>query len=199
MTILMTESIILFFQSLIALLAILDPIGSVPMFSSLTSKLRKKERILAVNKSVLLSYAILLFFGFFGQFILIILGITMGDLKIIGGIILLVFSVEYVLGRNTNYLNTNTKTNLAIFPLATPILAGPGSISYVLVMSGFFLKLTVISASLFLCWVILRLGSGVIRLFGQEGSLTISRIMGLLIGAVAIRLIREGLVELMII
>lgn len=195
----MAESIIVFFQSLISLLAILDPIGSVPMFSSLTSKLRKKERIKVVNKSVLLSYVILIFFGFFGQFILIILGITMGDLKIIGGIILLVFSVEYVLGRNINYLDKNTKTNLAIFPLATPILAGPGSIGYVLVMSGIFLKLAVISVSLFICWITLRLGSGFIRLFGKEGSLAISRIMGLLIGAVAIRLIREGLVDLMII
>ena len=146
----MTESTIVFFQSLISLLAILDPFGSVPMFSSLTSKLRKKERIKVVNKSVLLSYLILIFFGFFGQFILIILGITMGDLKIIGGIVLLVFSVEYVLGRNTNYLNKNTKSSLAIFPLATPILAGPGSISYVLVMSGIFLKLAVISVSLFI-------------------------------------------------
>ena len=89
----MTESTIVYFQSLISLLAILDPFGSVPMFSSLTSKLRKKERIKVVNKSVLLSYLILIFFGFFGQFILIILGITMGDLKIIGGIVLLVFSL----------------------------------------------------------------------------------------------------------
>lgn len=189
-------NLILFLQSLITLLAILDPIGNIPVFSSLTSKLSKKKRITTVNKAVIIATCILLGFGFFGGYLLILLGITMTDLKLIGGLILLIFSVDYVLGRNTNYLQENAETNLAVFPLAIPILAGPGSISYVLVMSGFFLKFFVIIFSVSICWFAIRLGSGLLKFFGKDGSQAISRIMGLLIGAVAIRLIREGIFEL---
>ena len=189
-------NLILFLQSLITLLAILDPIGNIPIFSSLTSKLSKKERISTVNKSVIISTFILLGFGFFGEYLLILLGITMNDLKLIGGLILLIFSIDYVLGRNTNYLDKNSETNLAVFPLAIPILAGPGSISFVLVMSGLFLKFFVIIISIFVCWCSIRLGSGLLKFLGKDGTQAISRIMGLLIGAVAIKLIREGIFEL---
>jgi|TARA_B110001454_G_C12713840_1_gene431786 multiple antibiotic resistance protein len=189
-------NLILFLQSLITLLAILDPIGNIPIFSSLTSKLSKKERIATVNKSVIISTFILLGFGFFGEYLLILLGITMNDLKLIGGLILLIFSIDYVLGRNTNYLDKNSETNLAVFPLAIPILAGPGSISLVLVMSGLFLKFFVIIISIFVCWCSIRLGSGLLKFLGKDGTQAISRIMGLLIGAVAIKLIREGIFEL---
>ena len=189
-------NLILFLQSLITLLAILDPIGNIPIFSSLTSKLSKKERIATVNKSVIISTFILLGFGFFGEYLLILLGITMNDLKLIGGLILLIFSIDYVLGRNTNYLDKNSETNLAVFPLAIPILAGPGSISLVLVMSGLFLKFFVIIISIFVCWCSIRLGSGLLKFLGKDGTQAISRIMGLLIGAVATKLIREGIFEL---
>ena len=189
-------NLILFLQSLITLLAILDPIGNIPVFSSLTSKLSKKERISTVNKSVIISTFILLGFGFFGEYLFILLGITMNDLKLIGGLVLLIFSIDYVLGRNTNYLDKNSETNLAVFPLAIPILAGPGSISLVLVMSGLFLKFFVIIISIFVCWCSIRLGSGLLKFLGKDGTQAISRIMGLLIGAVAIKLIREGIFEL---
>ena len=189
-------NLIIFLQSLITLLAILDPVGNIPVFSSLTNKLSKKERFSTVNKSAIIATFILLGFGFFGEYLLILLGITMNDLKLIGGLVLLIFSIDYVLGRNTNYLQKNSETNLAVFPLAIQILAGPGSISFVLVMSGLFLKFFVITLSIFVCWCSIRLGSGLLKFLGKDGSQAISRIMGLLIGAVAIRLIREGIFEL---
>ena len=196
MTYLADINLIIFLQSLITLLAILDPVGNIPVFSSLTNKLSKKERISTVNKSAIIATFILLGFGFFGEYLLILLGITMNDLKLIGGLVLLIFSIDYVLGRNTNYLQKNSETNLAVFPLAIPILAGPGSISFVLVMSGLFLKFFVITLSIFVCWCSIRLGSGLLKFLGKDGSQAISRFMGLLIGAVAIRLIREGIFEL---
>ena len=196
MTYLADINLIIFLQSLITLLAILDPVGNIPVFSSLTNKLSKKERISTVNKSAIIATFILLGFGFFGEYLLILLGITMNDLKLIGGLVLLIFSIDYVLGRNTNYLQKNSVTNLAVFPLAIPILAGPGSISFVLVMSGLFLKFFVITLSIFVWWCSIRLGSGLVKFLGNDGSQAISRIMGLLIGAVAIRLIREGIFEL---
>ena len=118
MTYLADINLIIFLQSLITLLAILDPVGNIPVFSSLTSKLSKKERISTVNKSAIIATFILLGFGFFGEYLLILLGITMNDLKLIGGLVLLIFSIDYVLGRNTNYLQKNSETNLAVFPLA---------------------------------------------------------------------------------
>ena len=191
-------NIMLFLQSMITLLAILDPVGNIPVFSSLTSKVSKKERVKTVNKAFQIATGILIGFGFFGGYLLILLGITMNDLKLISGLILLIFSIDYVLGRNVNYLQKNSETNLAVFPLAIPILAGPGSISYVNVMPGLLLKFFVIILSILICWYSIRLGSGLLKFLGKDGSQAVSRIMGLLIGAVAIRLIREGIFELII-
>ena len=106
-------NIMLFLQSMITLLAILDPVGNIPVFSSLTSKLSKKERVKTVNKAFLIATGILIGFGFFGGYLLILLGITMNDLKLISGLILLIFSIDYVLGRNVNYLQKNSETNLS--------------------------------------------------------------------------------------
>ena len=79
MTYLADINLIIFLQSLITLLAILDPVGNIPVFSSLTNKLSKKERISTVNKSAIIATFILLGFGFFGEYLLILLGITMND------------------------------------------------------------------------------------------------------------------------
>lgn len=194
---LLDQNFLLFLQSLFTLFAIFDPIGNLPILFSLTSEMGETERKRLVRRSSIVSYAILLTFGFLGELIFILLGITILDFKVIGGIILLIFSIEYVLGRGSRIHQRGPNEDIAVFPLATPLLAGPGSISFVILMPGLLTKLVVVTMIVAISWVLLHYGTGLLRFFGPQGSSVVSRIMGLLIGAVAIRFIREGLFEIL--
>jgi len=183
-------------QSIVTLFAIFDPVGAVPIFSALTQDLSVGERRDIINKSCLVSAAILLTFALAGSILFSILGITLTDFKIVGGIILLIFSIEYVMGRSEKRYEKVKQEDISVFPLATPLLAGPGSISVVLLMDNILLKLVVIVVVVAIAWLALYLGTGVLKVMGRQGSSVVSRIMGLIIGAIAVRFIREGLAEI---
>lgn len=183
-------------QSIITLFAIFDPVGAIPIYSALTTNVSENKRRDIINKSCLVSAGILLVFALAGQLLFDFMGISLIDFKIVGGLILLVFSINYVLGRTEGQYEKMSADDIAIFPLATPLLAGPGSISVILLMEGMLMKIFVIGVVVSVAWITLYLGTGVLKLLGRQGSTVVSRIMGLIIGAIAIRFIREGLVEL---
>ncbi len=183
-------------QSIVTLFAIFDPVGALPVFSALSENFSPNERRDIINKSCLVSLGILLVFALSGTILFDLLGISLSDFKIVGGIVLLIFSIDYVLGRSERAYQKMKAEDIAIFPLATPLLAGPGSISIVLLMPGMLLKIIVILSVVAIAWVTLYLGTGVLKLLGRQGSSVISRIMGLIIGAIAVRFIREGLTEI---
>jgi len=182
-------------QSIVTLFAIFDPIGAIPIFSALTQNMSVGERRDIINKSCLVSAGILLTFALAGNLLFSALAITLTDFKIVGGIILLIFSIEYVLGRSEKQYQKMAQEDIAVFPLATPLLAGPGSISVVLLMEDMVLKLVVIVVVVAIAWLALYVGTGVLKVIGRHGSSVVSRIMGLIIGAIAVRFIREGLEE----
>lgn len=182
-------------QSIVTLFAIFDPIGAIPIVSTLTQHMSAGERRDIINKSCIVSAAVLLTFALAGNLLFNVLGITITDFKIVGGIILLIFSVQYVLGRSEKTNGKAGQEDIAVFPLATPLLAGPGSISVVLLMDGLFLKVIVIAVVVAITWLALYVGTSVLKVMGTQGSSVVSRIMGLIIGAIAVRFIREGLEE----
>jgi len=183
-------------QSIVTLFAIFDPIGAISIFSALTQNMSVGERRDIINKSCIVSAAILFTFALAGNLLFGALGITVTDFKIVGGIILLIFSVQYVLGRSEARYGKAEQEDIAVFPLATPLLAGPGSISVVLLMEDFLLKAIVITIVVAITWLALYVGTGVLKVMGRQGSSVVSRIMGLIIGAIAVRFIREGLEEI---
>ncbi|MEM1525206.1 MAG: MarC family protein [Nitrososphaerales archaeon] len=192
--------LISFSQAFLTLFAIFDPIGALPFFTSLMENIPQQTRSKIIRTSCIVSLGILLTFAYLGIWLFQLLNITLNDFKIIGGIILLVFAVNYVIGREHEKTLPSVEENIAIFPLATPLLAGPGSISIVMLMVnppfGPLTTFIVIVLNVILAWIILSLGLRIYKLLGKQGSYVISRIMGLIIGAVAIRLIREGLLEI---
>ena len=189
-----------FLQAFVTLFAIFDPIGVLPIFVSLTGGLPAEARNRIVRTSSLVSLGILLAFAYLGLQLFQLLGITLNDFRIVGGLILLIFAVRYVLGREASRSLPRKGEEIAVFPLATPLLAGPGSISVVVLMVrppfGPLTTLAVILLNVLLAWVVLRFGLRLHGLLGRQGSSVISRIMGLIIGAIAIRMLREGVVEL---
>jgi len=192
---------ITFLQAFIMLFAIFDPVGNLPIFFSLTADFPEKERRKVAARSSMLAFIILIIFAYGGFYLLSLLRITLNDFKIVSGIILLIFAVEYVLGREKRYLREGKPEEIAVFPMATPLLAGPGSISVVMLTVnppfGPVTTLAIIVLNVLIAWILLGLGSKLRGLLGYQGAVVISRIMGLIIGAIAVSFIRDGIMGIL--
>lgn len=192
---------IIVLQAFVMLFAIFDPIGSLPIFLSLTSDFPERERRKVAARSSMVAFIILIIFAYGGFYLLSLLRITLNDFKIVSGIILLIFAVEYVLGREKRYVREGKPEEIAVFPLATPLLAGPGSISVVMLTAnppfGPLTTLTIIILNVLIAWIVLGLGSKLRGLLGYQGTAVISKIMGLITGAIAVSFIRDGIIGIL--
>ncbi len=189
----------LFVEAFFLLFSILDPIGTVPIFMALTEDFPEK-RAKIVRQSVILASIILYVFAYVGWFIFQVLGITLNDFRIAGGIVLFVVAFDHLAGRDSRTRKLEAE-DVAAFPLATPLLAGPGAISTVVILAnppyGPFLTFVVISINAFLTYIILLRSDIVQRLLGVNGSRAMTRIMALLIAAVGVAFVREGVLDIL--
>jgi multiple antibiotic resistance protein len=187
-----------FAASFVLLFSVFDVIGTVPLFLSLTQDY-KEHRAKIVRDSVIIATIILLIFATVGQLIFDILGITINDFKIAGGIILFIIAVDNLRGK-VSQTRTIHATEIAAFPLATPLLAGPGAISTVMIYAnppyGLLEIFLVILLNSLLAFVILERASWIQRVLGNNGTQVFTRIVGLLIAAIGIAFIREGVVAI---
>lgn len=189
----------LFIQAFLLLFSILDPIGTVPIFMALTERYPEKRKRI-VRQSVTLAAIILYVFAYIGWFIFQILGITLNDFRIAGGIVLFIVAFDHLSGTigRTRELEPE---EVAAFPLATPLLAGPGAISTVVILAnppyGPIITFIVITLNAFLSYFILIRSELVQRLLGVNGTKALTRIMALLIAAIGVAFVREGLIGIM--
>jgi multiple antibiotic resistance protein len=185
-----------FVASFVLLFSVFDVIGTVPVFLALTQDY-KEHRAMIVRDSVIIATIILLVFASVGRVIFQVLGITLNDFKIAGGIILFIIAVDNLRGR-ISQTRTIGASEIAAFPLATPLLAGPGAISTVMIYAnppyGLLEIFLVILLNSLLAFVILERASWVQRALGNNGTQVFTRIVGLLIAAIGIAFIREGVV-----
>ena len=188
-----------------------DPFAAVPMFLAMTERdAPAKRRHMALRASIT-ACAVLMAFALAGAFIFKALSITMAAFKIAGGLLLLIMSVDMLRTRPSPARITpgevdegTQKEDIAIVPLAIPLLAGPGSIATVVVLMGkvrpgspwkvipILLSILVTAA---LSYLVLRGASRVARVLGRTGLSIISRIAGLLLAAIAVQFILDGLGE----
>jgi multiple antibiotic resistance protein len=187
-----------FIQAFLLLFSIFDAIGTVPVFLALTEDF-PNERARIIRKSVIIATLILIVFAYLGLFIFQILGITLNDFKVAGGVILFLIALDYLRGRVSETKSVEP-SEIAVFPLATPLLAGPGAISTVMIFAnppfGPFMTLLVIILNSFLAWLILSRGVAVQKILGREGTKIVTRIMGLLIAAIGVAFVREGIMAM---
>lgn len=186
----------LYIQAFITLFVIFDPIGNIPLFHSFTKKFdyAKKKRI--INQSVLIALLILVFFAIGGIYILSIFNISINDFRIAGGILLFILSIEGLLGREeARWIDSE---DVAVVPLATPLMAGPGSIYTVIYLMqspyGPTFAFVAMGGNVLVQWLLLVYSDKVLRLIGKTGSTIISRIMAFILSAIAIGMIRVGLI-----
>ena len=190
--------IALFVEAFVLLFAVIDTIGTVPIFIGLTESF-PDDRKRIVNQAVVIATAILITFALFGWLIFDIFGITIDDFRIAGGIILFLVSVDHLRGGDVRSRGLEP-SSVAAFPLATPLLAGPGAISTVIIISAPpyspFLALLVVICNAALAYVFLRSSEWVRKFLGSNGTEALSRITALLIAALAISFVVEGITGL---
>lgn len=192
---------------LIALLAIVNPLGAVPIIVALTSGASPLERARISRLALIAVVIILLVALFFGEFVLAFFGITINSFRVGGGILVLLIAISMMQARVSGAQRTDeemqegqSRESVAVVPLAIPLLAGPGAISTVILYAhkgtGFthhiLLGADILVLALIL-WLLFQLIPWISRHISQTGINIASRIMGLILAAIAVEFIANGL------
>ena len=190
-----------------ALFVIVNPIGNVMVFLSLTEDRGFDEKKRIAKKTAIFGSLVLLIFAIFGDFILSFFQITVDSLRVISGILILTIALDMMQGRKPRAKHTpeevresGEKEDISFFPLAVPMLAGPGAIATAIVLmktaeSIPFKVIVLISIILtfLITGILFRMSEQVHRVLGVTGSMVITRMMGLILGAIAVQFITLGL------
>lgn len=191
---------VLFVEATITLLVIMDPPGTIPVFLSLTGRKSKETRRGAARQAVLVSFLVISLFALGGEAILRYLGIGIPALQGAGGLLLLLIALDLLTGRGSTEQEIAEDVNVALVPLGTPLLAGPGAIAATIVFVrqadghvGSYLALgaAIVAVHVFL-WLCLRYSGAVIRLVKDSGITLLAKIAGLLLAAIAVQLVADS-------
>jgi multiple antibiotic resistance protein len=181
-------------KSFIILFVIMDPFASLPVFISITRGFKPQNVAKSANKAVLVAGALAVLFILLGKPILDVLRISVSDIQIAGGIILGIMGLDLVLG--ISLVKERVKDyNVAAVVIGTPLLTGPGVIAASILLvqeQGFLAPLVAAVISLFFIWIVLRNAHRLQKFFGINFIDVVSRIMGILLTAIAIGFIRAG-------
>jgi multiple antibiotic resistance protein len=182
----------------ITLFVIMDPPGTIPVFLSLTSGIQPAERARAAWQAVVVSFGVIVAFALFGRQILTYLNISLPALQCAGGLLLLLVALELLTGREQDPAS-NKDVNIAMVPLGTPLLAGPGAIVAIMVFVGQVHSppdLVAVAAGVVgvhvMLWVTMRFSVGILRLLRESGVTLVTRISGLLLSAIAVQLVADA-------
>jgi multiple antibiotic resistance protein len=188
----------LFVSAFVTLFVIMDPVGTVPIFLSLTGGYQPAGVRRAARQAVLVSLLVIVVFAFFGQSILDYLHVSLPALQCAGGLLLLLVALELLTGRGDEPM-AQGDTNVALVPLGTPLLAGPGAIVATMVFSkrvdnlGDFVAVGLAVVAVHLCiWLAMTFSVPILRLLRESGILLVTRIAGLLLSAIAVQLVADA-------
>ena len=199
--------IALFVSSLVTFFVVIDPPGCAPIFAGLTAGARAAERRAMAVRAVTIASLILLVFAAFGEALLKGLGIDLGSFRIAGGIMLFLIALEMVFERRTQrredraakVQEDHETDDVSVFPMAMPMIAGPGSIATVMLLSarhpGLEQHLVVLGAMatiLLLTLASLLAAGPIMRLLGRKIEAVITRILGVLLAALAVQFVIDG-------
>lgn len=176
------------------LLIAIDPLSKPPFLLALTEELSAHQRNKIIHIAIVTAALVGLAFLFFGQFVLRIMGISVGAFAISGGAILFVLSINYI--TKGRMVETSKQEMIAIVPIGTPLIAGPATITTLLVLQNEFpLNIVLLSfaINLLIGWIILLSGSRLIKVLGEGGFKAISQVFNLLLAAIAVTMILRGL------
>jgi multiple antibiotic resistance protein len=196
-------------SALVTLLVVVEPIGLVPIFLSLTEQFSTRARRQVAFLASLIAGLTLIAFALVGDWTLRQLGITLPAFRIAGGLLLFAIAFEMVYGRRSerqaqtagDAVQKDDVYNIAAFPLAIPLLAGPGAITATLLLAGqaegqLFTVATlasVITAVSTVCFVVFVAAVPIAKIVGTTGNLVLSRLLGIILAALAVQYVLDGI------
>jgi multiple antibiotic resistance protein len=184
-----------FTEAFVTLFVIMDPLGTIPLFLALMSGRSRRARRRAAWQAVVVAFAVICSFALFGQQILSYLGIGIPALQGAGGLLLLLVALDLLTGRAEDPKQV-AEVNVALVPLGTPLLAGPGAIVATIVFvrradgaADLLALAAAVVAVHLLLWAALRFSGVIIRVIRESGIVLVTRIAGLLLSAIAVQLV----------
>ena len=197
--------LVLALHAFLTLFVVVDPIGVAPIFLGLAGRRSESERRLIAARAVAVAGAILLSFLFVGSWLLHQIGISLDAFRVAGGLLMFAIARDMVfvqLERETKEeeREAHAKDDITVFPLAIPLIAGPGALASVMILAGearaepfgLAVVLGMTAAVLLLVYVALRASSYLARLLGQTGVNVVTRVLGVLLAALAVEYVASG-------
>ncbi|MBW6433061.1 MarC family protein [Actinoplanes hulinensis] len=189
----------LFGEFFVTLLVIVDPPGMVPVFLALTGSMQAKSRNRAGTQAVLLALGVIVGFAVAGQTLLDYLHVQLPALQAAGGLLLVLVALQLLTGKTDEPAEQAGTSNVALVPIGTPLLAGPGAIVATMLFvqraeSGdeYLILAAAILAVMACVWLVLRFSGLIVRLLRPAGIEVLTRIAGLLLAAIAVQLIADA-------
>ncbi len=193
----------------VTLFVVIDPLGIAPIFASITTKDTARQRRQIAVKGVIIAAVILVAFALGGQALLTAMGIGLPAFQIAGGLLLLLLSIDMVMVRHSGLRETTPgeaeegmqRSDVSVFPLAIPLIAGPGALTSIVLLMGEArqdlvvqaLVLAVMLAVLAITLICLLVTGQLIRLLGQTGINVVTRVFGIIMAALSVQFILDGL------
>jgi multiple antibiotic resistance protein len=196
-------------QAFLTLFVVIDPVGLVPVFVALVGDRSVAAQRSTARRAILISAGLLAAFALIGGPLLAYLGISLAALQVAGGILLFKIAVDMVFAQyrretTEEEVESQTREDVSVFPLAIPLIAGPGALASILVLTSeahgdpveIGLILAMAGLVLLVAWGLLRVSGSVATLLGRTGVNVVTRILGVILAALAVQLVANGLQEL---
>ncbi len=203
----MTPELTFFIYAFTSIFAIVNPVSGVMAFISMTTHMSHADKIYVAKRSIVIACIIAIIFSVLGDIILKLLNITADSLRVAGGVLLFLVAIDMLFARTTRESITSEelkdaaqRENISIFPIAMPLLTGPGAITTIIVLirtaENLDSKLLVVGAILLtfiITFLIFRFSDYFNRVVGMTGMLVMTRLMGLFLAAIAVDFISTGI------
>jgi multiple antibiotic resistance protein len=197
-----------FVKALVAMFTVVDPVGLVPVVITLTAGMPTAERHAVILRAVIIAGVVLAFFGVLGHAIFASLGVTSEAFSIAGGALLFMVAIDMLFGRPSGVRETpreareaRLREDVSVFPLAIPMIAGPGSATTLILLldqsGGDPVKWAAVAVAsavtIFACLISMLISLPIQKAIGTTGILVLSRVLGMLLAAVAAQFILNGI------
>ena len=189
----------LFLTTAVTIFVIVDPPGLLPVFLGLTKSLGSRQRRRAADRASAVAFGVIAVFAIFGKQILDYLQVSVPALQVSGGLLLLLIALELLMGKGEDPVS-HDGVNVAIVPLGTPLMAGPGAIVATMLavqrspsLAGYLTVALALITVMFLVWVFLRYAGLIRAILRESGTVLASRIAGLLLSAIAVQMVADGI------
>lgn len=198
----------LIINAVVTLLVTIDPAGLAPLFLAVTGDMDSAQRKNVAIRSTIIAFCILTTFVIAGTGILTLFGITLPAFRIAGGLLLFSISYEMIFAKRQERQEDTAKKaisidhvrSVAVFPLAIPLIGGPGAISAAILLSNDFHSpieriglIGIIGAIIFLTYLVFLLAERVDKILGQTGRLVLTRLLGVILSALAVQFVADGI------